>query len=688
MDEGWKFQVGDNPQWANPDFNDQEWQPIDPTLDINEALQQIPRSGIAWFRLHLSLDSTLLRQQLAMIMKQSGASEIYLNGQLIHRFGNLSSDPNQVKAYDPMLRPVRFPVTRGTHHVVAVRYALQPEVLYTTMFETSNPALWIRVKNLNTAIADHERYFASALIFWTFIVGACALLIFIHLAFYMFYPQQKANLSFALFAFFFMTQNILRIWLFLNAHEVASRFILYQFSFTLILIADLFLLAAIYQLSNQRRDNIYYGLIILVVLSILLVIPRYGWGWIAGGALMEVIIKLKILQIALQSAKKGKRGAWIIAGGAVSCLVLFVFFLSMGVFTRDFLIGLTPFRSVLYISSVLSIPIATSIYLGLDFAFINSTLQKKLEEVEELSQKTIRQEKEKQEILSSQRDMLEKQVQERTAELKTSLAELNATQTQLIQKEKMASLGELTAGIAHEIQNPLNFVNNFSEVSYELCSELKEELEVGNTVEAFPLVNDLQNNLHKIKHHGQRADSIVKGMLQHSRATTGEKQQTDINALAEEYLRLSYQGFRGKDKNFNATLVTDFDGSLGKHAVAPQELGRVLLNLFNNAFYATKQKKIHQQDQYQPEVKLSTRLEDGKVEIKVWDNGNGVPEGIRSKIFQPFFTTKPTGQGTGLGLSLSYDIITKGHGGELKMETQEGEFTEFRISLPVSNEKT
>ena len=687
LDKGWKFQLGDDPQWAHVDFNDQEWQPIDPTLDINEALPQIPRSGIAWFRLHLSLDSTLLRQQLALIMKQSGASELYLNGQLIYRFGVLSSDPDQVKAYDPMLRPVRFPVMSGTRHVLAVRYALQPEVQYTTMFETSNPAFWIRLKNLNTAIADHERYLSSALIFWTFIVGACALLIFIHLAFYVFYPQQKANLSFALFAFFFMTQNILRIWLFLNAHEVASRFLLFQFCFTLILIADLFLLTAIYQLSNQGRDKIYYGLITLVVLSILLVIPRYGWGWIAGGALMEVIIKLKILQIALQSAKKGKRGAWIIAGGAVSCLVLFVFFLSLGVFSRDFLIGLTPFRSVLYIASVLSIPIATSIYLGLDFAFINSTLQKKLEEVEELSQKTLQQEKEKQEILSSQRDLLKKQVQERTAELKESLAELSATQTQLIQKEKMASLGELTAGIAHEIQNPLNFVNNFSEVSHELCSELKQELEAGNTAEAFPLVDDLQNNLHKIKHHGQRADSIVKGMLQHSRTTTGEKLPTDINALAEEYLRLSYREFRSKDKNFNATLVTDFDRGLGKHTVAPQELGRALLNLFNNAFYATQQKKMHLKDAYQPEVRLSTQLEEGKVEIKVWDNGDGIPEGIRSKIFQPFFTTKPTGQGTGLGLSLSYDIITKGHGGELKMETREGAYTEFRISLPVSSEK-
>ncbi|MHC2990410.1 hypothetical protein OB13_01890 [Pontibacter sp. HJ8] len=361
-------------------------------------------------------------------------------------------------------------------------------------------------------------------------------------------------------------------------------------------------------------------------------------------------------------------------------------FLSQGVLTRDFLLGLTPFRSVLYILSTMSIPIATSIYLGLDFAFINSTLKKKLEEVEELSQKTLLQEKEKQEILSSQKDTLEKQVEERTAELKESLQELNATQAQLIQKEKMASLGELTAGIAHEIQNPLNFVNNFSEVSEELCSELQQELQSGHTAGALPLALDLQQNLFRIHHHGQRADFIVKGMLQHARTATGEKQLTDINALAEEIMCLSYQGLRAKDQEFKAELVTDLDARLKKMEVVPQELGRVFLNLFNNAFYAVHQKKLRSKDHYQPEVRLSTRQENGKVEIRVWDNGVGIPEGIRNKIFQPFFTTKPAGQGTGLGLSLSYDSITKGHGGELKAESRENEYTALIITLPVKQQ--
>jgi signal transduction histidine kinase len=277
------------------------------------------------------------------------------------------------------------------------------------------------------------------------------------------------------------------------------------------------------------------------------------------------------------------------------------------------------------------------------------------------------------------------QIQTQRNDLQQTLSELKAAQTQLIQSEKMASLGELTAGIAHEIQNPLNFVNNFSEVSTELVNELEEEWakEDRSPEMEKELLSDLKQNLSKIHHHGKRADAIVKGMMEHSRAGSGEKRLTDLNALAEEYLRLSYHGLRVKDKDFNASLVTDFDPSLGKTEVVPQEMGRVLLNLFNNAFYAVSQKKSQFNGQYQPEVKVSTKTVGNKVEIRVKDNGIGITDGVKQKIFQPFFTTKPTGEGTGLGLSLSYDIITKGHGGELKVDTQEGEFSEFIIRLPI-----
>ena len=256
------------------------------------------------------------------------------------------------------------------------------------------------------------------------------------------------------------------------------------------------------------------------------------------------------------------------------------------------------------------------------------------------------------------------------SEIERTLTQLENTQAQLIQSEKMASLGELTAGIAHEIQNPLNFVKNFSEVSTELVEDMEEELRTGKKETAIIIADNLRENLKKITHHSMRADSIVKGMLQHSRNNTGLKEPTNINALADEYLRLSFHGLRAKDKSFNATVKTDFDNNIREINIISQDIGRVLLNLFTNAFYAVTEKKRMEPVGYEPTVQVSTKKLNGKVEIRVKDNGGGIPQNIADKIFQPFFTTKPTGQGTGLGLSLSYDII-KMHGGEIRVETNE-----------------
>jgi signal transduction histidine kinase len=276
-----------------------------------------------------------------------------------------------------------------------------------------------------------------------------------------------------------------------------------------------------------------------------------------------------------------------------------------------------------------------------------------------------------------------KAIETSNAALKKSIEELNAAQTQLIQTEKMASLGELTAGIAHEIQNPLNFVNNFSDLNTELIDELKQEIDNGNMNEVKAMADNISDNEQKINFHGKRADAIVKGMLQHSRKNTGQKELTDINALADEYLRLAYHGLRAKDKSFNAMLKTNYDETINRINIIPQDIGRLLLNLFNNAFYAITEKKREQGEAYKPTVSVSTKRMTGKLEVVVRDNGNGIPKKVLDKIFQPFFTTKPTGQGTGLGLSLSYDII-KAHGGEIKVNTMEGEFTEFVIQMPVS----
>ncbi|MGN6531482.1 MAG: sensor histidine kinase, partial [Ginsengibacter sp.] len=346
------------------------------------------------------------------------------------------------------------------------------------------------------------------------------------------------------------------------------------------------------------------------------------------------------------------------------------------------------------LKSLLSTGVGFSIVWMIVMWFIINKQRKALEK-EKIKTK---EESEQKTILASMKDELEVQVAQRTAELtkqkeelQHTLEDLKAAQSQLIQSEKMASLGELTAGIAHEIQNPLNFVNNFSDVNAELIEELKAErlkpqAERDEQLEEA-ILNDIKANEEKINHHGKRADAIVKGMLQHSRKSSGQKEPTDINLLCDEYLRLSYHGLRAKDKSFNATLKTDFDESISTINVIAQDIGRVLLNLFNNAFYAVSERlkaesgKLNAEGRYEPTVSVRTKKINGKVEIYIKDNGSGIPQNILDNIFQPFFTTKPTGEGTGLGLSLSYDII-KAHGGELKVETEEGQFTEFIILLP------
>jgi signal transduction histidine kinase len=293
-----------------------------------------------------------------------------------------------------------------------------------------------------------------------------------------------------------------------------------------------------------------------------------------------------------------------------------------------------------------------------------------------------------QEEWKRENEKLQKKVDEQTEELKQSFEDLKATQSQLIHAEKMASLGELTAGIAHEIQNPLNFVNNFSEVSNELIDEMYEEIENGDYAEVKAIAKDLKSNLEKITHHGKRADGIVKGMLQHSRSGSGEKELVNLNKLADEYFRLAYHGLRAKEKSFNAQLETDFDESMEPIYIIPQDIGRVILNVFTNAFYAVSEKKsITLQKDYEPTVSLKTKKVNDTIEITVTDNGNGIPKSVVNKIFEPFYTTKPTGKGTGLGLSMSYDII-RAHNGELVVATEIGKFTEFKIILPIKTKKS
>ena len=680
LDKGWKFKVGDDSTYANPHHDDKAWKPINPALDIYD-LPEIPRSGIVWFRLHLSIDSSL-NDQLVLVIQQSGASEIFLDGRLIHRFGTLSADPEKVKAYDPQWKPVSLPMSKIARHVLAVRFALQPHIRYTTMFTTNNHALWIQIKDVESGVDFYGEQVSILIRHEFFLIGVWFLFCVLHFAFFLFDPTQKANLYFALYASFYATAMVMQHVFYLRTHDVADKFFLGNVSFVFFSTGNLLLLTALSRMLQQKRDIFYWGLICFAGVSIFLNAGLYRWGWILGGLLTQNLIHMNMARIAFLAFRRKRKGALIIVTGAACYVILFALFLTGGLSDRDYSLTITYLYTILFSTHLLSIPIATSIYLGLEFAFVNRSLQKKLKEVNELSEKSLAQEKEKQEILTSQNVVLESQVQERTTALSQSLKELKETQNLMIQQEKMASLGELTAGIAHEIQNPLNFVNNFSEVNKELLIEMKDEIDKGNLDDVKSLADDVIDNQEKINHHGKRADAIVKGMLQHSRVSGGIKEPTDINVLCDEYLRLAYHGLRAKDKSFNAITKTEFDNTIGKIHVMPQEIGRVILNLISNAFYAVAEKGKSTSDGYEPTVIISTRKEKDKIAVKVKDNGNGIPQKALDKIFQPFFTTKPTGQGTGLGLSLAYDII-KAHGGEIKVETREGEGSEFIVELPI-----
>jgi two-component system NtrC family sensor kinase len=670
LDKGWIFQAGDNPYWANPDFDDHSWQRIDPTLDILQ-LKQIPETGICWFRLHLLIDSNFLNKDLVIALQQSGASEIFLNGKFIHQFGVIDEKSGLVKAYNPLYEPISFPISHSPYQLLAVRYALQPGISYSSHWGTQNKYLNVIVNTGESAFYQYEKTH-TLIDEGDFIkVGVYGILCILYFAFYLFYPAQKVYLFFSIFAFQEALVRLLIIF-FHNMHQIEWWFALNNFILTVQVIGHLFLLLAVYRLLEHKNGFIYYSIMVLGIISIPVGAYIYGRGWLLYGLIFTNLINIDIARLSFISVRNNKKGAWIIASGAILFLLFWILF-SLSFFQpgHEYHVRFVDFFTL----ARLSIPISVAFYLGYDFALTNRTLQQKLTEVNKLSI-------EKQQILAIQNETLEKLVTQRTGELSQSLSELKETQSQLIQREKMASLGELTAGIAHEIQNPLNFVNNFSELNEELVAEMKSALQSGHTKEAIDIANDIGGNLEKINHHGKRADAIVKGMLQHSRVSTGQKEFTDMNVLADEILRLSYYGLRGKDKTFNINLETDFDQSLGKINIDPQGIGRVLLNIYNNAFYAVMEKGMQMGEEYRPTVLVSTKKMGGKTEIKIRDNGPGIPQKLLDKIFQPFYTTKPTGQGTGLGLSLSYDIITGGHGGELYVKTKEGEYAEFIILLP------
>ncbi|MBL7821853.1 MAG: GHKL domain-containing protein [Saprospiraceae bacterium] len=668
IEHKWKYHSGESDlmgnDWTNDYFNDNHWETVN-SLFYLDSLPKTGWDGIGLFRLHLQVDSMLIGKPLVLNIFHLGASEVYLDGKLFLKYGEISENPEMEKGFNATTLIPKFIVFTKTQHVIAVRYS--------GSYLLKNKNFLIRNLGFSMAIGKpeivHPIVMSNAKFFRpleSLVIAIPLTFALIHLILFLFYRNQKSNLFFAIFTITLSCWGILEHESVGN--EIASVVILCKRLwipyFALVPLTGVAFLYSLFYKSLPKR--FWYIFFITLVASII-----FWFGYILWLSLVIfLVLILEMIRIVIVGIRKRINDFWIIGFGfGLFSLSL----ISVALLVGSSYFSLSLWYILIYLTGILPVLISMSVYLSRQVANTNRDLEYQLVNNLKLEFENSKKELELQKA---------EELKQAFIALEKAHNELRSTQSQLIQSEKMASLGELMAGIAHEIQNPLNFVKNFAEINKELLTEMKEEIDQGNLKNAKSIAQDVFENEEKIHFHSKRADAIVKGMLQHSRSSNSQKELVDINALVDEYLRLAYHGLRAKDKSFNVTLRTNFDTNLDKINIVPQEIGRVVLNLITNAFYATEEKKKKGLNGYIPIVTVSTRIQNNKVEIVVSDNGSGIPSKILDKIFQPFFTTKPTGQGTGLGLSLSYDIV-KAHGGELSVHTKEGEYTEFIIILPI-----
>ena len=671
--DGWYFRAGNDTAWARNTISMAGWQKLSP---IGLTAKYANKNGKVegWFRIRIKLDSSVQSKGLSVNYDSYAPADIYVDGKLLGSFGNTGLFGHPYAEYDapPFDKSLPLNLKRGQEFTLALHLtdSLAPFIPPKLKSRCIGTAYMIILggNNSDRLIYSDVLNLNKSYSIWLWIsLTLCTLFWILAL------QNRKESVLFLIaWCSTFFVCNIYTSSI-LAEPQTRSCFtyiiygVLSMISILLVLVSIPIVLAAVFKRRMLLWIKICLAAIVVVSLSTYFLPQLAQPRPVSMGAIVLFPLGLSLYYII--SSWKGVRGAqWSIIAGLLGSLsfmltAIIILLLHIQIYTNY---GIGYFLTS---GLLLSFPLSMLVYVALRFKEIIQEVRYNANQVVQLS------EEKKQEALNRQK-LLEEEVNRQTAEIR-------ANQARLIQSEKMASLGELTAGIAHEIQNPLNFVNNFSEVNTEMIEELEEELNAGNIEEALAIAADIKQNEQKINHHGKRADGIVKGMLQHSRTAGGEKQPTNINALADEFMRLSYHGLRAKDKSFNAEMHTHFDADLPEIEAVGQDIGRVLLNLFNNAFYAVNLKKKTAVAGYNPEVSVSTSSENGQVVIKVKDNGVGIPDAIKEKIMQPFFTTKPTGEGTGLGLSLSYDIVVKGHGGNIAVNSTAGEGSEFIVYLPL-----
>ncbi len=753
LTQNWRYRAGDPAEavrlWANADFADSSWEMVDSRLQLDQ-LPQSGWNGSGWFRLHLTVDSLLLNRPLAFNLFHYGASEVYLDGVLLYQFGKVSASRAGEAGFNAIGQQPKFIVFRQTKHLIAVRYS-GFNVLRHRPPTMTELGFRMGIGDLNHSQmlrAWHTRFFTFVEALTIAVPLSFAIL---HFLLFLFYRRDRANFYFAMFT------ATIGLWGLLEHRpfyvtDANSALLLLRLISPYVALMPLVGLRCLYSFFYLKLPRQFW---IFAFVGIGLAI----WTWFAvatrASAFFFLIALLEMVRVVIVALRRKAPGAWIIGAGfaafSLSLLAVFIigFFEMLGVFA---ILSLPLVYALVYGVGVLGLLLSMSIYLSHNIARTNKSLEAEMKKTLQLEVDNARHEVE-----------LQKAAELKAAyqELDAAHTNLQATQQQLVTQEKLASLGQLTAGIAHEIKNPLNFVNNFAALSVDLAKELREEIvkiedgglkieDSGSRIvdsEKLVKIEDggwkivgreslanikeiletLEQNAEKINHHGKRADGIVKSMMQHARGSSGQRELTDINHLLDEAVNLTYHGMRANDASFNITIEKEYDESIGRLEVVPQDLSRVFLNMINNACYAAHQKKRNTpltplkggivvgpsresvpanesprekglvdnspleggqggviQNAFSPTLSVSTKNLGSKIEIRIRDNGNGIPAEVREKIFNPFFTTKPTGQGTGLGLSISYDIVVQQHRGEIKVETEEGKFTEFVVRLPKS----
>lgn len=683
--DGWLYQAGDQPDWYSPHEQVDDWESVSLAMDSGEVPEDW--DGIGWFKNTIRIDSTLFGKKMGIQGRIYGAMELYLNGKLIGEAGKIGStaeDEESIGYFQPVSFTFddqeiqHFAIRYSNHNYIPAWDSAPSGLLLTTGYEA----------DINTIYDDRRQEHTQSTFMSVLQMGFFLALAMLHLIIYVYYRSESANLIYG----FMMLFSVLGAY---SSALIGSTFNPDDFIRYItgegiyVVFFSILNLFFVYQIIRRKIDwlPILFTLLGLVVLYFL-------FNTVVESRPVYALFLYASFLIAIgftardRITNRHKELNVILLTYAITFVLILPRSIGVTFMGADFDF-LWAQNNYIFQLSGFFIPIGYSVFLAKNVAATNRNLKEKLEENKKLASDNIQAEREKHLLINRQKEELEEEVAARTAELKKSLKDLESTQDQLVQQEKLASLGQLTAGIAHEIKNPLNFVNNFSEISLELIEEVREAIkrktgdEEQQAEEIFSILDDIEANLRKIYEHGSRADSIVKSMLQHSRGGSGEKEPADLNALVREYVNLAFHGMRAGPEPINVEIQLDLDEQIGEVPLIAEDFSRVIVNLCNNAFDAMREKlKVAESDTYRPKLTARTRQEEDQVRIEIEDNGPGVPDELRDQIQQPFFTTKKGTEGTGLGLSISNDIISV-HSGHLDIISKNGEAAKFIITIPL-----